>query len=192
MTPPGSVPRRRARWREWLVAIVGLTLIWSLFWGGFSWLNTVGGVLVAVAVLVFYPLPPVTFAGRVRPLAVLVFLLRFLVELVVASVRLSAVALRPGPPPHSAIIAVRLRVPTDLNLTLVAEALSLVPGTLIVDVDRPGGTLFVHVFDVRGREDAARSREHVHELEVRLVRAVGSGAELAMIQTDPDGRKVEP
>ena len=91
-----------------------------------------GGALVAVVILVFLPLPRVTFGGRLRPLALAEFVGRFVVELVAASVHVGWVTVRPGPGPRNAIVAVRLRVRSDLNLALTAEALSLVPGTLIV------------------------------------------------------------
>ncbi|MFB9234420.1 Na+/H+ antiporter subunit E [Plantactinospora siamensis] len=173
---------RRGRWRERLIALVGLVVIWSLFWGEFSWANTIGGALVGAVVLVLYPLPPLRFGGRVRPLAVLSFALWFVADLVTASLRLSLLALRRGGPPRSAVLAVRLRVPTDLNITLTAEALSLVPGSLIVDIDRGSGTLFVHVLDVRGPADLAKQRRHITEVEGRLVRALGSRAERAAVR----------
>lgn len=175
----------RTRWRDELVAVGWLVLVWNLLWGEFSVGNMLGGLLVAIAVLVFFPLPAVTFGGRLRPVALLRFAARFARDLVVASIHVALTALRPGYVPRNAIVAVRLRVRTDLNLTLAAEALSLVPGSLIVETDRGTGTLYVHVLDVRGPDPAARTRRDVRALEARIVRAVGSSAELRMLE-DPD------
>ncbi|WP_369931394.1 Na+/H+ antiporter subunit E [Plantactinospora sp. BC1] len=175
------LPDRR-RWRDHLITVGWLVTVWSLLWGEFSVGNLLSGVLAAVVILVFLPLPRVTFGGRLRPLALAEFVGRFVVELVVASVQVGWVALRPGRP-RNAIIAIRLRVRTDLNLALTAEVLSLVPGTLIVEADRETGTLYVHVLDVRGAEDLARSRERILGLEARLVRAVGSGTELRLLSS---------
>ncbi|MFY1690873.1 Na+/H+ antiporter subunit E [Plantactinospora sp. WMMB782] len=174
------LPDRR-RWRDHLITVGWLVVAWSLLWGEFTFGNLVSGVLVAGVILVFLPLPRVTFGGRLRPLALVGFVVRFVAELVVASVHVGWVAVRPGPGPRNAIVAVRLRVRTDLNLALTAEVLSLVPGTLIVEADRDSGTLYVHVLDVRGPEDLARSRERVLALEARIVRTVGSGAELRLL-----------
>ncbi|MGI5153317.1 Na+/H+ antiporter subunit E [Plantactinospora sp. CA-294935] len=184
------LPDRR-RWRDHLITVGWLVAVWSLLWGEFTVGNLVGGVLVAVVILVFLPLPRVTFGGRLRPLALAEFVGRFVAELVVASVHVGWVALRPGQP-RNAIVAVRLRVRTDLNLALTAEVLSLVPGTLIVEADRESGTLYVHVLDVRGAEDLARSRERILALEARLVRAIGSETELRLLSpstgdTEPGG-----
>ncbi|MFI7574899.1 Na+/H+ antiporter subunit E [Micromonospora sp. NPDC049497] len=177
-------PRGRVgRWRDQLIALGWLVLVWNLLWGDVSWGNLVGGALVAGAVLLFFPLPPVTFGGRVRPRALLVFLLRFAGELVTASANVSRIAVQPGYRPRGAIIAVRMRVPTDLNLALTAEVVSLVPGTLVVEVDRDAGVIYVHVLDVRGPSDLADSRERMHAIERRLVRALGSAAEVRLVET---------
>ncbi|SCL17450.1 multicomponent Na+:H+ antiporter subunit E [Micromonospora inyonensis] len=130
------------------------------------------GVLLAV-----FPLPPVTFAGRLHPLGLLRFGLRVLYDLVVASLQIAWLALRFGHEPRGAIIAVPLRVNTDLNLTLTAEALSLVPGSLIMEADRATGTLYIHVLGVRTIEDVERFRRGVLELEERIIAAVGSEGE---------------
>lgn len=174
-------PVRTARWREQFVAGGWMVLMWSLLWGDFHLGNLVGGALVATAVLVFFPLPPVTLDIRLRPGRVLNVLVRFVVELVGASAQVARVALRPGYEPRSAIVGVRLRVCTDLNLALTAVAVSLVPGTLILEIDRTSGTLFVHVFDVRDPADLQRRRQHVLTVERRLVRAVGSAAEVRLL-----------
>ncbi|MGS2614591.1 Na+/H+ antiporter subunit E [Micromonospora sp. LZ34] len=180
---------RVVRWRDQLITYGWLVLIWMLLWGDFSWGNLLGGLLVGGAVLVFFPLPPVAFAGRLRPGPLVLFVVRFAGELVRASVHVARIAVQPGYRPRSGIIAVRLRVRTDLNLALTAEVISLVPGTLIVEVDRDTGTLYVHVLDVRGPQDLTDSRERILAVERRLVRAVGSAAELRRVQTDsvPEG-----
>jgi multicomponent Na+:H+ antiporter subunit E len=179
---PRPVGHRR---RDQAIALGWLVLVWNLLWGEFSWANLLGGTLVGIAVLLFFPLPPVTFGGRLRPRALLVLLVTFVFELVIASVRVAAIAVRPGYRPRGAIIRVRLQVRTDLNLALTAELLSLVPGTLILEVDRDGGELYVHVLDVRRPQDLIDSRARVLAVEERLVRAVGSDAELRLLATDP-------
>lgn len=183
----GTPGDRRPVWRrarDHLITVAWLVVVWSLLWGEFSWGNLVGGVLVGLVVLVFFPLPRVTFGGRLRPLALADLVVRFVAELVVASVHVGWLAVRPGRQPPSAILAVRLRVRTDLNLTLTAEVLSLVPGTLIVEAERETGTLYVHVLDAHDDRTLADSRARILALEARLVRAIGSAAELRQLSTD--------
>ncbi|MGB2572029.1 Na+/H+ antiporter subunit E [Micromonospora citrea] len=188
-TPP---PGRYGRWRDQAIALGWLIAVWNLLWGEATWANLVGGTLVGAAVLIFFPLPPVSFGGRPRPRALLVLAGTFVVELVSASVHVAAIAVRPGYRPRGAIIGVRLRVRSDLNLALTAELLSLVPGTLIVEVDRDAGVLYVHVLDVRGPQDLAGSRDRILAVEQRIVRAIGSDAELRLLCTDPADRSTDP
>ncbi|WP_089158181.1 Na+/H+ antiporter subunit E [Micromonospora sp. NBS 11-29] len=189
MTGPARKPlTRRVRWRNRAVAVVGLVTVWVLLWGTLSWANLISGLVVAAVLLVVFPLPPVTFAGRIRPLPLARFLVRFLWDLVVASAQVAWLAVRFGHPPRGAIIAVRLRVNSDLNLTLTAEALSLVPGSLILEADRETGTLYVHVIGVRTLDEVERFRHDVLALEGRIVAAVGSAEELDRLRhPEPTG-----
>lgn len=166
------------------MAVLGLTGIWVLLWGSFTPLTMVGGLLVAIVVLLVFPLPPVTYAGRIHPLGLLRFAVRFAFDLVVASAQIVVLAFRFGHVPRSAIIAVALRAPSDLNLTLTAEALSLVPGSLIVDADRKRGVLYVHVLGVSSAAEADRFRVDVLALERRIVQAFGSPAERRVISSE--------
>ncbi|KAB1901850.1 Na+/H+ antiporter subunit E [Micromonospora sp. AMSO1212t] len=186
---PAPAVGRGGRRRDQALALGWLVAAWLLLWGDVSVGNLIAGLVVGVAVLLFFPLPPVTFGGRFRPRELLVFLVTFIAELVSASLHVAAVALRFGYRPRGAIIAVPLRVRTDLNLALTAEVISLVPGTLILDVDRARGVLYVHVLDVRGPEDVSGSRERVLAVERRIVRAIGSPAEVHRLDLEPVERR---
>jgi multicomponent Na+:H+ antiporter subunit E len=181
----------RARWRNRIVAGVALVSVWVLLWGTLSWGNVIGGLLVATVVVGFFPLPPVTFAGRLRPIGLLRFALRFLADLVVASVQVARLAFHIGHAPRGAVVAVRLRVGSDLNLTLVAAAISLVPGSLVVEADRTTGTLYVHLLGVHDRREAADFRRRGLELETRLIQAIGSAAELELVNRPPGAYELD-
>lgn len=179
----------RTRWRDRLVAAAVLVIVWMLLWGVFSWATLISGLAVSAVVLTVFPLPPVTFAGRPRALGLLRFAWRFLTDLVVASVQLAVLAFRFGHHPRSAIIRVPLRVPSDLVLTLTGEAVSLVPGSLIVDTDQASTTLYIHVIAVHDRAAVEQFRRSVYETEARIVRAIGSDAEIEMLEhRDPAGK----
>ncbi|WP_199514091.1 Na+/H+ antiporter subunit E [Nucisporomicrobium flavum] len=177
----GSSAVRRTRWRDRIVAALVLVAVWMLLWGVFSWATLAGGIVVAAVVLKVFPLPAVTFAGRPHPLGLLRFAVRFAGDLVRASVQLAVLAFRLGHQPRSAIIRVPLRVPSDLVLTLTGEAVSLVPGSLIVDTDQASTTLYIHVIGVADRDAVERFRREVYATEARIVRAIGSEAEIGML-----------
>ncbi|HWS38381.1 MAG TPA: Na+/H+ antiporter subunit E [Actinoplanes sp.] len=181
-----------ARARDRFLALIALTVTWMLLWGVFSWLTLAGGLLVSALVLMVFPLPPVTFAGRLRPAGLFRFAVRFLTDLVTASAQLAWTAFRSQRVPRSAVLAVRLAVRSDLNLTFCAEAVSLVPGSLIVDADRSAGILYIHVFDVHGPEDIEKFRQDVRDIEERIIHAVGSDTEIALLTHLGSDRPVVP
>jgi len=190
MTTAGTTPR--TRWRDRIVAATVLVAVWVLLWGVLSWANLISGLLVAAAVLAVFPLPPVPFAGRPHPLALLRLAWRFVTDLVAASVQLAVLAFRFGHQPRSAIIRVPLRVPSDLVLTLTAEAVSLVPGSLIVDTDQASTTLYIHVIGLADRDAVERFRREVYRTEARIVRAIGSDADISRLNNRPPAGKAEP
>jgi multicomponent Na+:H+ antiporter subunit E len=172
---------RRRRVRDELVALIGLVVIWMLLWGVFSWSTFFAGLAVSVLVLTVFPLPRVTFLGKLRPAGLVRFAVHFVIDLVVASVQLAWTAFRFGYQPRCAVIAVQLAVHSDLNLTLCGEAVSLIPGSLVVDIERDAGVLYIHVFDVSDEAAAERFRSKVHALEARIVGALGSDDELRQV-----------
>ena len=182
-------PTRRDRIRDHVTAVILLTLVWNLLWGAFTWANLFSGILIAVASLVFFPLPPVVFAGRLRPIGILRFAMRFIADLVVASIQVALLAFRFGRHPTSAIVAVPLRIHSDLNMTLVGEAVSLVPGSLIVEADRETATLYIHMLGVRDHEHLEKLRKDVWLLEDRIARALGSDEEMRKCGLDASERK---
>jgi len=65
-------------------------------------------------------------------------------ELFVASLRVAADVLSPGNTMNPAIIAVPLDAQTDLEITLLANFITLTPGTLSIDVSDDRKILYVH------------------------------------------------
>ena len=173
--------RRRPQW--WAVA--WLTVVWVLLWGDLTWANVLAGLVVGVLVTWGFRMSPIAFGGRVRPWRLVVLVVRFAVDLVVASFEVAALALRPGWTPHGAVIRVQLRSHSDLYLTLTAELVSLVPGSLVVEARRHTGVLYLHVLDVAHSGGVEGMRARVLAQEERLLRALASPAELAGAGLEP-------
>ncbi len=165
--------------------ITWLVLVWMLLWGTWSWANLLSGLLVALTVLALLPLPHVVGGTRVRPLPLLAFLGHFVVDLFVSGAQVAWEAVRPGPPGRSAIVQVRLRADSDLLLTMLAEVLSLVPGSLVLDLDREEKVITLHLLNVRDLAAVDQEKESVLRAEDRLVRAFGSPADVARLTASP-------
>ncbi len=158
MTGESAAPTVAHQLRHQLPLLVWLVLVWNLLWGTWSWANLLSGVLVALAVTLLLPLPPVVGGARVRPLALLRFLGHFVADLVSSGALVAWQTVRPRGIDRSAIITVQLRTDSDLLSTIVAEATALVPGSLVIDMDREKQTLAVHLLHVRDVADVERQR----------------------------------
>jgi len=175
-TTPTGRPRASARARRSLqLPVLGwLTLIWVALWGDLSVLTVVGGLLAAVVVCLVFPLPPLRMELRVRPLQLLWLVVHFLGDVVVASVQVAWTTLQLRRQPVNAVIEVDLRTSSDFVLTVVAEMVSLVPGSLVVEARRSTHTLFLHVLDAKDQAGVERMRQQVFALERRVVQALGA------------------
>ncbi|MGZ4551854.1 MAG: Na+/H+ antiporter subunit E [Blastococcus sp.] len=174
------------RLRHQVPLMVWLVLVWILLWGSWSWADLISGVLVALLVTALLPLPAVTGGLRVRPWPLVSFVGHFLLDLVVSGAQVAWQALRPGGHRRSAIVRVQLRVDSDLLLTIVAEVLSLVPGSLVLDLDREERTIALHLLHVRDRYDVDRQKTGVLAMEDRVVRAFGTADDIAALEREPD------
>lgn len=155
---------RRVMW------VLVLAATWVLLNGDLTPANVAGGLLVAAGVMVLAPMAPAPRRHQVHGLAVLrfaVFVLRSLIAsswaVVVTSLRPTDERLRAG------IVRVTLPGATPLVTTLVANAITLTPGTLTVTAvagDEP--VLHVHALGL-GDLDAFRSR--ILDLQARAMAA---------------------
>ncbi|NED95048.1 Na+/H+ antiporter subunit E [Phytoactinopolyspora alkaliphila] len=169
---------RRKRALQWPV-VLWLTAAWVLLWGELSVGNVLSGLIVAVVVILVFPLPPIAFNGRFRPVGLFRLVARFYIDLALASLDVARLALRIGKQPKSSVIRVDLRARSDLYMVLTAELLSLIPGSVVVEADRSSWTLYLHVLGAETSDDIERARRTALQQEGRLIRAFGSDAELA-------------
>jgi len=73
----------------------------------------------------------------------------YLKELVLASFRVAYDVLTPKDHMEPAVIAVPLDAKTDLEITLLANFITLTPGTLSIDISEDRQTLYIHEVYVR-------------------------------------------
>lgn len=185
MSAAGGTSRWARVWRQ-LPFFVWLIALWMLLWGQFTPLALVTGIIAAVVVTWAFRLPPVELSGRVNVWWGLVFFLEFLWALVRGSLTVAWQVLHFGRQPGSAVIAVQLRTDDDLIQTHVGVTASLIPGSLILEADQVRRILYLHVIGVRSDAQLERQRRSVLHWEERIVRAVGSRAQLDMLRADPN------
>lgn len=177
---------------HWHLA-VWLTVVWVGLWGDLTAANVLAGLAVSVVLLVALPLPTTRVAGRVRPLAALRLAGRFAVDLVTANIVVAWQVLRAatglGPPLRQGVVGYPMRTRSDRLVATVANMISLTPGTLTVEIDRDNAVIFVHSLDLNSCEAL---RAEVRALETRVIRALGSDAEVRALDRERAGRTGEP
>jgi multicomponent Na+:H+ antiporter subunit E len=156
-----------------LPVLAWLTAVWVALWGDLSAANVLGGLAVALVVCLVFPLPPLQMGLHVRAGWLGWLVVKFLGDVVAASAQVAWVTLRLRPP-RNAVIEVDLRTHSDFVLTVVAEMVSLVPGSLVVEARRSTHTLFLHVLDAGDMAGVETMRAQVLALERRVVLAFGA------------------
>lgn len=121
-----------------------LALFWAMATGEVTLLAIGSGFLVGM--LVLHLVGPVLGDSRyaIRFFLAINLALFFLRELLVSSVRVAIDVLRPAFTMRPAIIRVPLEVRDDVQITLLANLISLTPGTLSIDVSEDKSHLYVH------------------------------------------------
>jgi multicomponent Na+:H+ antiporter subunit E len=176
--------RKRISLRQELPLLVWLVVVWGALWQDFSPGNLLFGALIAVLVARLFYLPPVELGGRFNVLHAAAFAAHFLGKVVVASFQVLYLAAAKGPKVISAVVAVPLRSHSDLLVTATGHVTALIPGSLVVEVDRSTSTLYIHGINVRNAEDAAQLRRDVRATEAGLIRVMGTKAELSALNQE--------
>ena len=176
--------RKRISLRQELPLLVWLVIVWAALWQNFSPGNLLFGALIAVLVARLFYLPPVELGGRFNLLRAIPFGLHFLTRVVAASFQVLFLAVAQGPKVISAVVAVPLRSHSDLLVTATGHVTALIPGSLVVEVDRSTSTLYIHGINVRNAEDAAQLRKDVRNTEAGLIRIMGTKAELSALKQE--------
>lgn len=154
-----------------LVTVIVLALIWAAISGTFSGLNLLlGAGIGAIAVLLLRRnLAPGRSLRRLR--SVISLSLLFLYELGASAIRVAIVVLTPDIKAvlRPAIIAFPLSVRSNAEITLLANLITLTPGTLSVDVSDDRSLLYVHTLTLSTREALIADIATGFEAKVREV-----------------------
>jgi len=158
---------RRLALRVWV--LVWLMVVWILLWGNVSAANVLSGLAIALIVTLLLPLPPVPIEGRVHPISLLGLIGLVGWYLVQSSLQLAWLAVKPGPPPLSAVLRAHMAIKSDLVLALAVNIINLTPGTIVLEIDQVRRMLYVHVIDVGSDRAVNRFYRQITQIERRLV-----------------------
>lgn len=136
---------------------IGLAAVWGALMGRFDTVTLAAGFLVGYVVL--WAVQPALgrsayVIGVWRALAFVVF---YLAELVWSSVQVAIDVCRPRLRMRPGVVGIPLRARTDAEITVLANLISLTPGTLSLDVSADRRILYVHAMDLGEGPDALRA-----------------------------------
>lgn len=136
-----------------------LFLFWILLNGALAPDTLVAGLLVAAALTLFFAEAPSFLSGyRLVPLsfaATGAFVVVFLRELVRANVQMARIVLSPSLPIRPGIVRVRTGLKSPVARLILANAITLTPGTLSVELK--GEWLYVHWVVAKGTDPETAS-----------------------------------
>lgn len=153
-------------------AILWLIVLWILLWGDLSFANVASGFVVAVFVLAFARVPRLlrrddAQTPRVRPLSLLYFVGFVFAELVKSNLILAWEIITPGTRISNGVVAVPLRTTQPITMMVVANVITLTPGTMTIEAKGDPAVLYVNVLFLHDVEEVRRDLLHLEELAVR-------------------------
>jgi len=139
-----------------VVALVGA---WCALWEAVSFANVASGLIVAVPVVVFSGSQTNGSAIRIVPTLRLIWLV--VIDLVRSTVSVVWEILTPTDFTDETIIGIDTQTETRQHLLLLVVAITLTPGTAVVDTDPDTGRLYVHLLHAEAKPEVI---EHVRRL----------------------------
>lgn len=153
----------RANPAHYLFSIAVLTLLWLLLAGSVAEQELIAAVSVAVLVtLIAGPRLAILGGVRLHPLApfhLVLYLVTFFVALLRANLDMARRVLTPSLPINPGVVEIETGLRSPLGRMLLANSITLTPGTLTVDVvdDR----LLVHWIDTSAGRDVAQATDAI-------------------------------
>lgn len=145
-----------------------ISLLWALLTGKVSVGNlALGFVLGYFSLTLLYPSTGKKNSYFQKTIQGVHFALFFVKELIVSSYRVAIDIVKPLPLMRPGVIGIPLYAETDLEITMLANIISLTPGTLSLDVSPDRKTLYIHAMYVINPDDLRK--EIKDGLERRLL-----------------------
>ncbi|GAB4175203.1 MAG: Na+/H+ antiporter subunit E [Terrimicrobiaceae bacterium] len=145
-----------------------LTLVWAGLLGEISMSTLVSGFLLSYGILAFLSRGTAAYASYFGKIPkVLAFAAYYLKELVRSNLIIAYDVLTPTHHMKPGVVAVPIRAETDLEITLLANLISMTPGTLTLDLSPDRKTLYVHAMYIA--DPQALRDDIIQNLENRVL-----------------------
>ncbi|MGB0572266.1 MAG: Na+/H+ antiporter subunit E [Alphaproteobacteria bacterium] len=149
-----------------LVFNIVLALIWGLITNSFSPSNLIFGFVLAFVCL-WLVRERFDQHNFYRPFRILRLIALFVYELALSGYRVARDTLSPRMDFRPAIIAFPLELESPVGIMLLANLITLTPGTLSVDVSTDRSTLYIHAMDVDDPDELRADIRNGFERRIR-------------------------
>ncbi len=154
-----------------------IMLVWFLLFGLWVLLTSldlqelvVGAALSLLIALFFHRFLHYFDALKLTPKAILFipyFLIVFIIEMIKSNIDVAIRVIHPSLPIHPGIVEIKTKLQSELGRLVLANSITLTPGTLTVDVKND--TLFIHWIDFKSNNSVEATKLIASHFEKILV-----------------------
>lgn len=152
-----------------------INIVVSIVWGGLTGEFTLGNLIIGFILGYIILLASIPVTGRsdyaINFWRAIGLALYFVLELITSSIRVSKEILRPRLKLSAGVIGIPLEAAeTDVEITLLANIITVTPGTLSLDISDDRRTLYVHSMYLTSDKEALRSQiKNGYEKQILLL-----------------------
>ncbi|MDT0677757.1 Na+/H+ antiporter subunit E [Autumnicola musiva] len=130
-----------------------LTLVWVALTGNFNFANYLFGFVLSFIILRVITRGSGTAKYFTIVPKIIIFILYFFYELIKANLQVAYEVITPHYRMKPGIVKIPLDVQSNIGITLLANLISLTPGTLSLDVSNDRKVLYVHAMYINDRQE---------------------------------------
>lgn len=150
--------------------------IWLVL-GGFDFYSLIVGLICGITIILLFGdiclQNEWSFRKPLRYLWFLYYIPVFIFEVIKANLDVAYRILMPEMPIKPGIVKIKTKLKNDSALTLLANSITLTPGTLSVDVNKENGYIYVHWIYVRSKNIEEATQKIAKKFEDILIKIFG-------------------
>ncbi|MCX7957240.1 MAG: Na+/H+ antiporter subunit E [Endomicrobia bacterium] len=153
--------------------IILIFLIWIIL-AGIELYSMIAGAFCSILIVILFGDVNIqnewVFKRPQRYLWFLYYFVIFIYEIIKANIDVACRIILPNMPIKPGIVKVKTKLKSDSGLTMLANSITLTPGTLSVEVDKENGYIYVHWIYVKSTDMEEATRRIVSKFEKVLMK----------------------
>ncbi|MFW6305806.1 MAG: Na+/H+ antiporter subunit E [Bacillota bacterium] len=159
--------------RQKIIAFISIFIVWIIFAGKFTFDVILIGIIVTLLTTILFgnmlirhsknKLKPFDYIDRA--VLILFFIPVFFFEALKSSLTVSKFVFKKEISFCPGIVKVKTRLTNVTAITILANLITLTPGTLTLDFDKSERAYYIHWIDVKSQEEAEVRKEIIEKFE---------------------------